>query len=170
MSEGICAVRYLSPQAREPQVFHRKDTFMASQHHQPNFPNHNPNHQQQRQPSNRRYGPQGNSKEFRRNDLLRRQHDLADEMDTLAAWEQALCAQFQHLADLESRLNGQKGITALSIVFSGGRSVVEQTYYYERSRIAQERLHLQQQWASCQAQKAAVLRKLQRVEFELSLL
>jgi hypothetical protein len=120
-------------------------TVRASQHHQPNFPNHNPNHQQQRQPYTRSNGPQGNSKEFRCNDLLRRQHDLADEMDGLLAWEQALCAQFQQLADLESRLHGQKGVAALSILLSGGRSVVEQNYFYERSRLAQERLHLQQQ-------------------------
>jgi hypothetical protein len=137
---------------------------------QPNNPHnlHHPNHFQH-QPYHRPQ-QQGSGNEFRRNDLLRRQHDLADEMDGLLAWEQALCAQFQQLADLENRLNGQKGVTALSIVFSGGRSVVEQNYYYERSRIAQERLHLQQQWASCQTHKAAVLRKLQRVEFELSLL
>jgi hypothetical protein len=113
-------------------------------------------------------GPSGNGNQFRRNDLLRRQHDLADEMDNLTAWEQALCAQFQLLSDMEQRVNGQKGVAALSILLAG-RSAFEQQFHYQRARIAQERFHLQQQWTSCQSQKAAVVHKLQRVQFELSL-
>jgi uncharacterized protein YfaT (DUF1175 family) len=140
------------------------------QSHQPHqsYPNQNPYRQQQqhyRQSSDNR----GNGNQFRRNELLRRQHDLADEMDNLTAWEQALCAQFQVLSAMELRLHRQKGITALSIVLSSGRSMAEQAYHYQQMRLQQERFHLQQQWTSCQSQKAAVLNQLQRVDFELML-
>jgi hypothetical protein len=141
------------------------------QSHQPHqsYPNQHPNRQQQhyqyRQPS----GNSGNGNQFRRNELLRRQHDLADEMDNLTAWEQALCAQFQVLSEMELRLHRQKGIAALSIVLSGGRSMAEQSYHYQRMRLQQERFHLQQQWTACQTQKAAVLNQFQRVDFELTL-
>jgi hypothetical protein len=141
-----------------------------NQSHQ-SHPNQNPQSPNQRPyRSNNAHGngPSGNGNQFRRNELLRRQHDLADEMDNLTAWEQALCAHFQLLSAMEQRVNGQKGVAALSILL-GGRSAIEQQFHYQRARIAQERFHLQQQWTSCQSQKAAVLAKLQRVQFELTL-
>jgi hypothetical protein len=138
------------------------------QSHQPHqsYPNQNPNRQQQHYQSS---GTRGNGNQFRRNELLRRQHDLADEMDNLAAWEQALSAQFQVLSEMELRLHRQKGIVTLSIVLSGSRSALEQNYHYQRMRLQQERFHLQQQWTACQSQKAAVMNKIQRVQFELML-
>jgi hypothetical protein len=134
-------------------------------HQNPPYPNQRPYHSSTQTNGN---GPQGNGNQFRRNELLRRQHDLADELDNLTAWELALCAHFQLLSDMEMRVNGQKGVAALSILL-GGRSAIEQQFHYQRARIAQERFHLQQQWTSCQSQKAAVLAKLQRVQFELTL-
>jgi uncharacterized protein YfaT (DUF1175 family) len=135
------------------------------QPHQPHQPHQSYRQQQRHQLS----GNDGNGNQFRRNELLRRQHDLADEMDNLTAWEQALCAQFQVLSAMELRLHGQKGIVAFSIVLSGGRSMAEQSYHYQRMRLQQERFHLQQQWTACQTQKAAAMNKIQRVQFELSL-
>jgi hypothetical protein len=172
MSEGYAVLCDTFP--AEPTASHRyftaKEFPSMNQHvprqpHQPHqsYPNQNPYRQQQR------HQPSGNGNQFRRNELLRRQHDLADEMDNLTAWEQALCAQFQVLSAMELRLHGQKGIAAFSIVLSGGRSMAEQSYHYQRMRLQQERFHLQQQWTACQTQKAAAMNKIQRVQFELSL-
>jgi len=105
----------------------------------------------------------------RREYLLRRQEELADELDELLAWEQALVANGQTLQQAEQRLAGQKGITTLSVLLAGGRSSLVQNYHYEQRRLLQEHSQLQQEWNRCQAQKAAVQRKIERVIFELSL-
>ena len=105
----------------------------------------------------------------RREYLLRRQEELADELDELLAWEQALVANGQMLQQAAQHLAGQKGITALSVLLTGGHSALSQNYHYEQRRLLQERSNLQQEWNRCQTQKAAVQRKIERVIFELSL-
>lgn len=105
----------------------------------------------------------------RREYLLKRQEELADELDELLAWEQALVANGQMLQQAEQRLASQKGITTLSVLLAGGRSALSQNHHYEQRRLLQERSNLQQEWNRCQAQKAAVQRKIERVIFELSL-
>lgn len=105
----------------------------------------------------------------RREYLLRRQEELADELDELLAWEQALVANGQMLQQAAQQLAGQKGITALSVLLTGGRSALSQNYHYEQRRLLQERSTLQQEWNRCQTQKAAAQRKIERVIFELSL-
>lgn len=126
-------------------------------------------HRQQSQAHRFSADQRNQSAASRREYLLRRQEELADELDELLAWEQALVANGQMLQQAEQRLAGQKGITTLSVLLAGGRSSLVQNYHYEQRRLLQEHSRLQQEWHRCQAQKAAVQRKIERVIFELSL-
>lgn len=80
-----------------------------------------------------------------------------------------LVADAQTLQRAEQQLNGQKGIVSISVILAGGRTALSQNFHYERRRLMQERDRLQSEWNRCQAQKAAVQSKRERVIFELSL-
>lgn len=126
-------------------------------------------HRQQSQAHRFSMDQRNRSAASRREYLLRRQEELADELDELLAWEQALVANGQMLQQAAQQLAGQKGVTALSVLLAGGHSALSQNYHYEQRRLLQERSNLQQEWNRCQVQKAAVQRKIERVIFELSL-
>ncbi len=150
----------------------RKEAFVAMNHH--------PHHQQQHQHHQRKQHPQPSQQrsfdplQQRREYLWRERVHLELRVQECIAYDESLQREWQFLATRKAALKQRRSGLPTQILFSGLIGIrqlpSERMYSYERERVQQEEVRLQQAMMQCQRDLMALHAQIEVIQVELSLL